>query len=119
MDCLAPEPGGAPAISRGPLGVPALVRITGSVLDHPASRSQAAGWLGIGLQADLSGIENTHLAGALVGCSHDVIQARLGAILDFLLVHCDRRAWLDAGRIVARATVAAACHRGAGERGEG
>ena len=39
--------------------------------------------LGIGFQPDLSGIENTHLAGALMGYSYAEIEARLPSIMEF------------------------------------
>lgn len=39
--------------------------------------------LGIGFQPDLSGIENCHLAGALMGYSYRQIERRLPAILEF------------------------------------
>ena len=39
--------------------------------------------LGIGFQPDLSGIENTHLAGALMGYSYAEIEARLPYIMEF------------------------------------
>jgi ABC-type polysaccharide/polyol phosphate transport system ATPase subunit len=39
--------------------------------------------LGIGFQPDLSGIENTHLAGALMGYSYPEIEARLPGIVGF------------------------------------
>ena len=152
--------------------------------------------LGIGFQPDLSGIENTHLAGALMGYSYAEIEARLPFImkfaelgdfihepvknyssgmyarlafalatdvepeallvdevfgvgdeffmakcvrrmrrlmvggtttvfvshdLDFLLAHCDRLVWLDAGRIVLDGPppeVAAAYRCSAGQHGE-
>jgi len=39
--------------------------------------------LGIGFQADLSGIENVHLAGALMGYSHAEIASKMSDIVEF------------------------------------
>lgn len=39
--------------------------------------------LGIGFQADLSGVENAHIAGALMGYSYADIDSKMEAIVDF------------------------------------
>jgi ABC-type polysaccharide/polyol phosphate transport system ATPase subunit len=78
-------------IGRNGAGKSTLLRVLARVIDPPSGRVYVDDAchvvplleLGIGFQPDLSGIENTHLAGALMGYSYGEIQARLGAILDF------------------------------------
>jgi ABC-type polysaccharide/polyol phosphate transport system ATPase subunit len=55
----------------------------GSVRVDPLCRVAPLLELGIGFQPDLSGIENCHLAGALMGYSYREIERRLAGILEF------------------------------------
>jgi homopolymeric O-antigen transport system ATP-binding protein len=78
-------------IGRNGAGKSTLLRVLARVIDPQSGRVYVDDAchvvplleLGIGFQPDLSGIENTYLAGALMGYSYGEIQARLEAILDF------------------------------------
>ena len=78
-------------IGRNGAGKSTLLRVlarvigpqTGSVYVDKSCHVVPLLELGIGFQPDLSGIENTHLAGALMGYSYAEIEARLPSIMEF------------------------------------
>lgn len=78
-------------VGRNGAGKSTLLRVLARVITPQRGRVQAARGcrvaplleLGIGFQPDLSGIENCHLAGALMGYSYREIERRLPGILAF------------------------------------
>lgn len=78
-------------VGRNGAGKSTLLRVlarvitpqAGTVSVDPRYRVAPLLELGIGFQPDLSGIENCHLAGALMGYSYREIERRLAGILEF------------------------------------
>jgi ABC-type polysaccharide/polyol phosphate transport system ATPase subunit len=78
-------------VGRNGAGKSTLLRVLARVITPPRGRVTVDRScrvaplleLGIGFQADLSGVENCHLAGALMGYSYREIEDRLPRILEF------------------------------------
>jgi ABC-type polysaccharide/polyol phosphate transport system ATPase subunit len=78
-------------IGRNGAGKSTLLRVLARVITPQAGRVYVDGKLhvvpllelGIGFQADLSGVENAHIAGALMGYSWAEIDSKMKAIVEF------------------------------------
>ena len=82
-------------IGRNGAGKSTLLKVLARVITPQTGRVHVAGGvhvvplleLGIGFQADLSGWENAHLAGALMGYSYRDIDSKMADIVEFAELH--------------------------------